>query len=82
MNCLIKSKMFNQNRKLKLEIKTVIILWFAGKISGSKFRMKQSLLSKKLYKEDENSFEDTIFIVMEHFDLDLRKILSNNYHLT
>jgi hypothetical protein len=50
--------------------------------------MKDNIFTVKIIdaiypmKEDENSFEDTIFIVMEHFDLDLRKILSNNYHLT
>lgn len=33
-------------------------------------------------KEFENSYEDTIFIVMEHYDLDLRKLLSDNYFLT
>jgi serine/threonine protein kinase len=33
-------------------------------------------------KDKENNNEDTIFIVMEHFDLDLRKLLSNEFFLT
>lgn len=33
-------------------------------------------------KETVNDYEDTIFIVMEHFDLDLRKLLSDNYFLS
>jgi mitogen-activated protein kinase 1/3 len=33
-------------------------------------------------KDKEDKLEDTIFIVMEHFDLDLRKLLSNEFFLT
>jgi mitogen-activated protein kinase 1/3 len=33
-------------------------------------------------KDMENKHDDTIFIVMEHFDLDLRKLLSNEFFLT